>query len=204
MSNLTAFYLCNLLICGSIISTATVAKADELPFDDSFYLSTICTSLMTHEDNEYCDDGYILKSETLKDGNVIETVLMEGMGGYGWSHTGIDKIDANTYHVYFGCGSPCGANMLFGRGDKEQHFGLYFNFDAKSRCTVEYNQDKNLWIARQFFTDKKITLPSTYGISESAFMPKYNVEFDKKGNLVVTDFMGSNDTRHLPNPCTAH
>ncbi len=35
-------------------------------------------------------------------------------------------------------------------------------------------------------------------------MPKYNVEFDKKGNLVVTDFMGSNDTRHLPNPCTAH
>ncbi|SJN20085.1 hypothetical protein CZ794_02585 [Psychrobacter sp. JB385] len=70
---------------------------------------------------------------------------MNGIGGYGWNHISINKIDADTYHVYVGCGSPCGANMIFGRGGKEQDFGLYFDLDAKSRYTVEYDDGKKLW-----------------------------------------------------------
>ena len=190
------------ILCYSCIFNNTLwAKTTELPLDDSFYMSKICTSYITKNDVEYCDDGYILKSETLNNGKVIEAVLMDEMGSYGWDHTSLKKIDKDTYHVYIGCGSPCGSNMLFGRGDKKQNFDLYFNFSAKSRCTVEYDNDKKLWVARRFFSDKKIVLPSTYGISKSAVQPKYDVEFDKKGGLIVTALMDSNDTFYLPNPC---
>ncbi|WP_207803944.1 hypothetical protein [Psychrobacter sp. JCM 18903] len=110
---------------------------------------------MSKDGHEYCDDGYILKSKTLNNGEVIETVLMDDMGSYGWNHTSLKKIDKDTYHVYIGCGSPCGTNILFGRGGKEQYFGRYFTFDLNSRCSVGYNNDKQLWTASRFFQIKK-------------------------------------------------
>lgn len=191
------------IICSCILSSISWAEVAEPKFDASFYMSQICTSYITKNDVEYCDDGYILKSETLNNGEVIETVLMDGMGGYGWSHTSLKRIDKDTYHVYIGCGSPCGANMLFGRGSEEQYFDLYFDVDAKSRCTVEYDNDKSLWIARRFFSNKKITLPSTYGTNDSALYPNYNVEFDKKGRLIIQHYFEDKIVQTLPNPCTS-
>lgn len=91
--------------------------------------------------------------------------------------------------------------MIFGRGGKEQDFDLYFDLDAKSRCTVEYDDGKKLWVARHFFSDSEIILPSTYGISKSAIQPKFSVEFDKKGDLIITNLMNNHDIKHLPNPC---
>ena len=179
-------------------------KTTEPSLSNNFYMAKICTSLVTRYDNEYCDDGYILQSETLKNGRTKETIVMEGMGGYGWEHTSLNKIDADTYHVYLGCGSPCGANMLFGRGGEQQDFDLYFDVDAKSRCTVEYISDKHVWVARRFFTDKAIVLPSTKGVSESAMYPKYSVEFDSKGRLEIKNLFEDKVVQTLPNPCVKH
>lgn len=201
MYKLTSFYSLVFIAYVYILSSAAWADSAETKFDDRFYVSKICTSYITRNDAEYCDDGYILKSETSTDGQTEETVLMDGIGGYGWNHISIGKIDADIYHVYIGCGSPCGVNMLFGRGSKEQDFGLYFDLDTKSRCTVEYDDSKKLWVVRRFFSDSEIILPSTYGISESAVQPKFSVEFDKKGNLIITDLMNNHDIKHLPNPC---
>ncbi len=44
-------------------------------------MSKICTAYIHKDGHEYCDDGYILKSETLNNGEVIEAMLMDGMGG---------------------------------------------------------------------------------------------------------------------------
>ncbi|OXL23752.1 hypothetical protein CAN34_06545 [Psychrobacter sp. DAB_AL32B] len=166
-------------------------------------MSKICTSYMSKDDHEYCDDGYILKSETLNDSEVIETVLMDGIGHYGWNHTSLKRIDKDTYHVYVGCGNPCGANMLFGRGGKEQYFGRYFDFDLKSQCSVGYNNDKQLWTASRFFSDKEIILPSTYNPDAFAAYPNYNVEFDKKSRLIIKHYFEDEIVQTLPNPCTS-
>ena len=191
-----------ILFYGCIFNTTLWAKTTELPFDDSFYITTICTDFTTTEDQQYCNDGYMLRSETLSNGQVKETISLDGIGHYGWNHTSISKIDADTYHVYVGCGNPCGANMLFGRGNKEQYFDRYFKFDIKSKCSVEYDDDKKMWVARRFFSDKAIKLPFTYGIDDSATYPKYKLAFDKKSMLVMTDFYGEEIIKRLPNPCT--
>ncbi|SLJ84186.1 hypothetical protein [Psychrobacter sp. DAB_AL43B] len=201
MYKLTTHYSLVFIIYGCILSATSWAKSAEPEFDDSFYMSQICTSYITKNDVEYCDDGYILKSETLNNGEVIETVLMDGMGGYGWSHTSLKKIDKYIYHVYIGCGSPCGTNILFGLGGKKQNFDLYFDFDVKSRCTVEYDHDKNLWVARRFFSDRKIILPSTHGNNNSAIYPNYNVEFNEKGRLIIKHYFEDEIVQTLPNPC---
>ncbi len=167
-------------------------------------MTQICTSYIVRDDLDYCDDGYLLKSETLSNGQVKETVSLEGIGHYGWNHTVITKIDADTYHVYVGCGNPCGANMLFGRGDKEQYFDLYFNFDPKSKCSVEYDSDKKMWVARRFFSDKTIELSQTHATGLSAMYPAYKVAFDKKGFLAMTEFYGEKIIKKLPNPCIAN
>ena len=74
------------------------------------------------------------------------------IGHYGWNHTSLKKIDKDTYHVYIGCGNPCGANILFGRGgQKDNTLAVYFTFDLNSQCSVGYNNDKQLWIASRFF-----------------------------------------------------
>lgn len=200
----SSLYSLVFIIYGCILSTTSWAEATEPKFDDSFYMSKICTAYMSKDDHEYCDDGYILKSETLNNGEVIETVLMDGLGGYGWNHTSLKKIDKDTYHVYIGCGSPCGTNILLGRGDKKQNFDLYFVFDMKSRCSVEYDNDKSLWVARRFFSDRKITLPSTHGTNDSAVYPNYNVEFDKKGHLIVKKHFSDEVIKTLPNPCSSN
>lgn len=201
MYKLTTLYSLVFIICGCILSFTSWAEATELKFDDSFYMSQICTSYITKNDNEYCDDGYILKSETLNDGTIIETVIMDDMGGYGWNHTSLKRIDKDTYHVYIGCGNPCGANMLFGRGGKEQYFGRYFTFDLNSPCSVGYNSDKQLWTASRFFSDKEIDFPSTYDPDAFAAYPKYNVEFDKKGRLIIKEYFSEEVVQTLPNPC---
>lgn len=189
MHRFTYFYSLAFIICSGILSSTAWGKSAETAFDNSFYISKICTAYMSKDDHEYCDDGYILKSETIASGQTKETVLMNGIGGYGWNHISINKIDADTYHVYVGCGG------------KEQDFGLYFDLDAKSRCTIEYDDGKKLWVARHFFSDSEIILPSTYGISKSAIQPKFSVEFDKKGDLIITNLMNNHDIKHLPNPC---
>ncbi|MBF4488646.1 hypothetical protein IOD06_01905 [Psychrobacter sp. N25K4-3-2] len=206
MYKLTPLYSLAFIIYGCILSSISWAEAAEPKFDTSFYMSKICTAYMSKDGHEYCNDGYILKSETFEDGQVKETMLMDGMGGYGWNHTSLKKIDKDTYHVYVyvGCGNPCGANMLFGRGGEEQYFDLYFDIDAKSRCTVEYDNDKNLWVARHFFSDKEVALPSTHGNSESAIYPKYDVEFDKKGHLIVKKNFSEEVVQTLPNPCSSN
>lgn len=200
----THLYSLVFIIYSFIFSSISLAEAAGPKFDDSFYMSKICTAYMSKDGHEYCDDGYILKSEKLNNGKVVEAVLMDGLGSYGWNHTSLKKIDKDTYHVYAGCGSPCGTNMLFGRGGKKQHFDLYFDFDIKNRCTVEYDSDKSLWVARRFFSDKKIALPSTYGISESAVQPKYEVEFDKKGHLTIKENISEEVIQTLPNPCSSN
>ncbi|WP_201591291.1 hypothetical protein [Psychrobacter fozii] len=191
------------IIFGCILSATSWAKSAESKFDDRFYMSKICTAYMSKDGHGYCDDGYVLKSETLEGGQVKETLLMDGIGSYGWNHTSLKKIDKDTYHVYIGCGNPCGANMLFGRGDKEQDFGRYFNFDLNSRCSVAYDHDKQLWMASRFFSDKEIALPFTYDPDAFAAYPKYNVEFDKKGHLIVKEYFSEEVVRTLPNPCTS-
>ena len=201
MYRFASFYSLVFIIYGCILGSIAWSKPAETEFDDRFYMSKICTAYMSKDGHEYCDDGYILKSETLNNGEVIEAMLMDGMGAYGWNHTSLKKVDKDTYHVYVGCGSPCGANILFGRSDKKQNFGLYFDLNAKSRCTVEYDDGKKLWVARHFFSDRKMTLPSTYGISKSAIQPKFSVEFDKRGDLIITNLMNNHDIKHLPNPC---
>lgn len=204
MYKLTSFFSLVFIICGCTLSATSWAISAEPKFDDRFYMSKICTSYIIKNDDEYCDDGYILKSETLKDGQVKETMLMDGMGGYGWNHTSLKRVDKDTYHVYIGCGNPCGANMLFGRGDEKQNFDLYFDFDTKSQCSVEYNNDQKLWIARHFFSNKEVALPSTHGNSESAIYPKYDVEFDKKGRLIVKKYFSEEVVQTLPNPCASN
>lgn len=199
-----SIYSLAFIICGCILSSISWAKAAEPKFNDSFYMSKICTAYMSKDGHEYCDDGYILKSKTLNNGEVIETVLMDDMGGYGWNHTSLKRIDKDTYHVYIGCGSPCGTNILFGRGDKKQNFDLYFDFDTKSQCSVEYNNDQKLWVARHFFSDKEVALSSTHGNSESAIYPKYNVEFDKKGRIIVKDYFSEKVVQTLSNPCSSN
>ena len=203
MYNFTSYSSLAFIIFGCIFSSISLAKASESKFDDSFYISKICTAYMNKDGHEYCDDGYILKSETLNNGEVIETVLMNGIGHYGWNHTSLKKIDKDTYHVYIGCGSPCGTNILFGRSGEEQYFDLYFDFDTKSRCTVEYDNDKSLWVARRFFSDRKIMLPSTHGTNDSAVYPNYNVKFDKKGRLIIKHDFEDEIVQTLPNPCTS-
>ena len=203
MYNFTSYSSLAFIIFGCIFSSISLAKASESKFDDSFYISKICTAYMNKDGHEYCDDGYILKSETLNNGEVIETMLMDDMGGYGWNHTSLKKIDKDTYHVYIGCGSPCGTNILFGRGDKKQNFDLYFDFDTKSQCSVEYNNDQKLWVARHFFSDKEVALPSTYDPDAFAAYPKYNIEFDKKGGLIVKEYFSEEVVQTLPNPCTS-
>ncbi len=190
------------ILCYSCIFNNTLwAKTTELPFDGSFYMTQICTDFKTREDQQYCNNGYLLKSETLSNGQVKETVSLNDIGHYGWNHITINKIDADTYHVYVGCGNPCGANMLFGRGDKEQYFDRYFDADIKSKCTVAYDSDKNMWVAHRFFSDKAIKLPSTYGIDDSKTYPTYKLVFDKKSILIMTDFYGEKIIKRLPNPC---
>ncbi len=202
MYKFTPFYTLVFIIYGCIFSSISWAEAAEPKFDASFYMSKICTAYMSKDGHEYCDDGYILKSETLNNGEVIETVLMDGIGHYGWNHISLKKIDKDTYHVYIGCGNPCGANMLFGRGSKEQYFGRSFTFDLNSRCSVRYNNDKQLWTASRFFSDKEIDFPSTYDPDAFAAYPKYNVEFDKKGRLIVKEYFSEEVVQTLPNPCT--
>ena len=201
MYKFTPLYSLVFIIYSCIFSSISWAEAAEPKFDASFYMSKICTAYITKNDNEFCDDGYILKSETLNNGEVIETVLMDDMGGYGWNHTSLKKIDKDTYHVYIGCGNPCGANMLFGRGGKEQYFGRYFTFDLNSRCSVRYNNDKQLWTSSRFFSDKEIDFPSTYDPDAFAAYPKYNVEFDKKGRLIIKEYFSEEVVQTLPNPC---
>lgn len=204
MYKFTPFYTLVFIIYGCIFSSISWAEAAEPEFDASFYMSKICTAYMSKDGHEYCDDGYILKSKTLNNGEVIETVLMDDMGSYGWNHTSLKKIDKDTYHVYIGCGSPCGTNILFGRGDKKQNFDLYFDFDTKSQCSVEYNNDQKLWVARHFFSDKEVALSSTHGNSESAIYPKYDAEFDKKGRLIIKNHFSDEVVQILPNPCSSH
>lgn len=199
-----SFYLISWLIYGCILGSNSWAKAADTNFDNSFYMSKICTSYLSREDHAYCDDGYIVKSEVSETGEPKETVLMEGIGSYGWNHIVIDKLDPDTYHVYVGCGSPCGAHMLFGRGGKEQHFGLYFNYDAKSRCSVEYDHDKSLWIARRFFSNKKIPLPATRAVGLSAMYPVYEMSFDSQSRLIMTHLWQEDIIKRSPNPCTAN
>ena len=193
-----------LVLCGYFLSSSSWAKTSETNFDNSFYIMKICKILINGDGYEGCEDGYILKGETLKNNKVKETVFMDELDGYAWDHTVINKIDLDTYLVHIGCGSSCGANMLIGRRDKVQYFDLYFNFDIKSKCTVEYNSDKNLWIARRFFSDKEIFLPSTHAVGMSVMYPKYNVEFDQKSNIIIKEFMEDKIIKRLPNPCTAH
>lgn len=203
MYNFTSLYSLAFVIFGCILSATSWAKSAESKFDDRFYMSKICTAYMSKDDHGYCDDGYVLKSETLEGCQVKETLLMDGIGSYGWNHTSLKKIDKDTYHVYVGCGNPCGANMLFGRGDKEQDFGRYFNFDLHSQCSVAYNHDKQLWTASRFFSDEEIALPFTYDPDAFAAYPKYNVEFDKKGRLIVKEYFSEEVVQTLPNPCTS-
>lgn len=193
-----------LILCYSCVFNTTLwAKTTEMPYDNSFYMTKICTDFETREDIDYCNDGYMLRSETLSNGQVKETVSLDGIGNYGWNHIDINKIDSDTYHVYVGCGNPCGANMLFGRGDKEQYFGRYFDFDLISQCSVEYDIDKNLWVARRFFSDKAIELPLTYGIDDSATYPMYKLAFDKESMLLMTSFYGKETIKYLSNPCNS-
>ncbi len=195
------FYSLFFVTCGAIVVSNAWAKSADTDFDDSFYMTQICTSYINKNDHQYCDDGYVLKSETSETGETTETVLMESIGSYGWNHISINKIDADTYHMYVGCGNPCGANMLFGRGGKEQDFGREFNLDAKSRCSVGFNRDKRLWTASRFFSDKEIVLPSTYDPDTSAAYPKYDVEFDEKSRLIIKGYFDEEIVQTLPNPC---
>ena len=205
MYRATSFCSLIFIIYSCILSSTSWAKSTEPEFDNSFYISKICTSYMTQNDAEYCDDGYILKSETLANGQTKETVLMDGVDAYGWNHISINKIDTETYHVYVGCGTSCGANMLFGRDSKEQDFGLYFDRHANSRCTIEYDNDKKQWVARRFFSSKGNLLPLTYDSDEFAFAayPKYRVEFDQKGRLIVKENFSDEVIQTLPNPCSS-
>lgn len=203
VASMNAFYslsIFSVFCLGFLFTISSLANPED--FNKTFYLTKVCTSYITEDNNEYCEDGYLLKSET-SEGEVKETVLMDGIGGYGWKHISFGKIDDNTLHVYVGCGSPCGSNILFGRDDKEQYFDLYFSYNANSQCSVEYDPNKKLWIARLFFSDKEIVLPSTYGPSNSAVYPKYDVEFDKKGRLIVKGYFEEETVQTLPNPCTS-
>lgn len=194
-----------LILCYSCVFNTTLwAKTAELAFDDSFYMTTICTDFKTKEDNQYCNDGYLLKSETLANGQVKETVSLDGIGHYGWNHIDINKIDADTYHVYVGCGNPCGANMLFGRDDKEQSFGREFDYDLNTKCSVSYDTNKRVWVASKFFLNKEILLSLTKGTSKYAAYPNYDVEFDKEGNLLIKEYFSEEVIKTLPNPCIAN
>ena len=203
ISKVPIYTVLNLIIIslGLLFSSQLSAADSEFPFDESFYISKICTSYMTKDDFQFCDEGYLLKSETSKEGQVKETILLEDIGSYGWNHIVVNKIDNNTYHVYVSCGNPCGTHMLFGRGGKEQHFDRNFDYDVDSQCSVEYDYDKELWIARRFFSDHEIILSTTLGSSEPAVYPKYDIEFDRKGRVVVKDYFSEKTIETLPNPC---
>ena len=81
MHRFTYFYSLAFVICSGILSSTAWGKSAETAFDNSFYISKICTAYMSKDDHEYCDDGYILKSETLNNSEVIEAMLMNGMDG---------------------------------------------------------------------------------------------------------------------------
>lgn len=180
---------------------STHSSADFEDFDESFYITKICTSYLTRDDYNYCNDGYLLKSETLNTGEVKETILLEEIGSYGWSHTVVNKIDADTYHVYVGCGNPCGTNMLYGRGNKEQSFGRFFDYDLDSKCSISYDDNKKLWVGSKFFSDEEISLPSTKGTSKYAAYPNYDAKFDKKGDVIIKEYFSEELIKTLPNPC---
>lgn len=201
-TSMIAFYrfsLITTIFFSLLINTSLSAHSQE--FDSSFYISKICTSYIIKDDNQYCDDGYLLKSETSKAGQVKEIKLLDGIGHYGWNHISINKIDKDTFHVYVGCGNPCGANILFGRGNKEQSFGRYFNYDLNSRCSVSYDENKTLWVSSRFFSDKVTVLPSTSGNNKSAAYPNYNVEFNDKGHMVIKEYFSEEVIQTLPKPC---
>ena len=96
MYNFTSLSSLAFIIFGCILSATSWAKSAESKFDDRFYMSKICTAYMSKDGHGYCDDGYVLKSETLEGGQVKETLLMDGIGSYGWNHTSLKKIDKDT------------------------------------------------------------------------------------------------------------
>lgn len=166
-------------------------------FDDSFYMSKICRK-PTYLNS--CEDGYVLKVEKLANGVHEKTVYFDNLEGYGWDHTHFKKLDSDTFLLRMGCGSYCAGHTLIGRGNKEQDFGYWFEFDLASQCSVELDFDEDRWVARSFFSDRVITLPKTYGKSTSAVMPKYVLKFANDGSLIIKDWLNDYSFT-IPNPC---
>lgn len=64
---------------------------------------------------------------------------------------------------------------------------------------------KKQWVARRFFSNKESFLPSTYVPDAFTFAtyPKYRVEFDQKGRLIVKENFSDELIQTLPNPCSS-
>lgn len=98
------------------------------------------------------------------------------------------------------CGHNCGSNSLIGRGDREQYFDYWFDYDVASQCAIAFDYQKQMWIAQRFFSDETNDLPFTQGLANTAAMLKYEVEFGDDGQLIITDVIESQSS-FSPNPC---
>lgn len=163
-----------------------------------FFLTKICTE--QNEPYGECTKGYILKIEESGDRTVKESIFMDEYDGYGWSHTTITKLDENIYLFRLGCGSYCGGHILVGRNGREQSFDYWFVHDIVSKCAIEYDYNKNLWVVRPFFSDNAYELKQTYGGEKHAAIPKYDVKFI--GNSTFITKNNFDDTiEYINNPC---
>ena len=166
-----------------------------------FYLTKVCTAYdKSHERYGLCDKGYILKIETLVDGTIEESVFMDEYDGYAWSYTTIKRLKDDIYLFRLGCGNYCAGNILVGRYGQKQGFDYWFVYDRMRECALEYDDDKKLWVAKPFFSNSVYELPQTYGTSESAVMPRYNIEAVGNGMFIATDNFGDS-IEYIYNPC---
>jgi len=194
--------LIGLILLGSQAQARTVTA--EPVFDDSFYVTKVCREVSPQdEDGMSCEEGYVLKSERLADGQVRETIVMDDIPATLWYRTTLKQLDNDTYLMHLSCGNYCGSNTLIGRGHQDQDFGWWFTYDVASRCTAEYDQTKMLWVARPFFSNKTIDLPKTVGTSYTPAGLKYTLDFNKDSQLAVRNFMARQPKFILPNPCQA-
>ncbi|PNK60247.1 hypothetical protein [Psychrobacter sp. FDAARGOS_221] len=182
------------------IDKSKAGRSDPLPF----YLTKICTkSVYMGSDMLACEAGYVLKVETLDDGTVVESQFMDEYDGYGWSHSRIKKLNDDIYLFNLACGSYCAGNILVGRQGKKQGFDYFFDYDTKTECAVEYDYDKKMWVATPFFSENRIDLVQTVGNIESDVLPKYDLMFNKTGDVEVFD--RSSESRislfTISNPC---
>lgn len=193
------------ILCFSVFGIAFAGNENYRNDTNKTKPSVSLTKICTHQSKDpdyygFCDKGYVLKTEKFADGRVEDSIFMDGIEGYGWTHTATKKLKDNISLFSLSCGTGCGANILVGTNGKEQAFDYWFAYDALSECGLEYDNDKNLWAARPFFSHSVFELEQTYNGNESASMPGYTIEADNEGGFIATSHF-SDEVNYIYNPC---